>query len=179
MRKGIIILPRSTESPVCKGVVRGLLAIIILGIIQVTLLDYFKIFGVKPDLLIIAVVLISQSSLKPRYIQFFSIFCGILKDILGLNSFGINTVLFTLWSLLIIRLSKKISIDNNFTRAMLVYIICVFNSIIMRLIFLTLGKFISWGIFFRLTFLESLYSALIAPLLFKIFVSINHSFDKS
>lgn len=143
-----------------------LLVITILAIFQVTLLDYFKIFGVKPDLLLISIVIISLCPLKPRWILFFSIFAGILKDALTISTFGINTLLFPLWSLLIIRLSKKISLDNNFIRALLIYIISVFNSIMMKFIFLSLGKSILLGIFLRITFLESLYTALVLPLLF-------------
>jgi hypothetical protein len=42
------------------------------------------------------------------------------------------------------------------------------NDVITRLIFLFLGNFISWGIFLRTAFMESLYTAFILPLVFKI-----------
>jgi hypothetical protein len=42
------------------------------------------------------------------------------------------------------------------------------NDIIIRLVFVYLGKYIPLGIFLRTTFLEALYTMLIAPLVFKI-----------
>lgn len=141
--------------------------IVVLGILQVTILDYFGIFGVKPDLLLISVVILSLFSLRLKWILFLSIFVGILKDLLGVNAFGINTLLLPLWSFLIIKLSKKITIDNNFIFATVVFIITVFNDIITTLIFLFLGNLVQWGIFLRITFLGSLYTAFVSPLIFK------------
>lgn len=145
-----------------------LLLIVILGLLQVTLLDYFKIFGVKPDLLLIGVVMVSLFSFDLKWALFLSAFCGILKDVMAINPFGINTLLFPLWSFLIMRLSKKISIENNFICAVLVFIIGVSCNIITRLIFLFLGNFISMNVFLRITFLESLYTAFILPLFFRV-----------
>jgi len=143
--------------------------IIIFAIFEVTILDYFKIFNVKPNILLILVVGLSLS-LELRWAINFAVLCGILKDIFSINTFGINTLLFPLWSFLTIELSKKISIDNNFIRAIIIFIIVILNNIITRLILSYLGKIIPMGIFLRITCLESLYTALISPLIFKIAV---------
>lgn len=143
--------------------------IIIFAIFEVTILDYFKIFNVKPNILLILVVGLSLS-FELRWAIFFSALCGILKDIFSINTFGINTLLFPLWGFLTIELSKKISIDNNFIRIIIIFIIAVLNNIITRLILSYLGKLIPVGIFLRITFSESLYTALILPLIFKIAV---------
>ncbi len=145
-----------------------LIAIFIIAIIQSTLLDYIKIFGVKPDFLLISVVIVSLN-LELKWALVLSICAGFLKDALGINAFGINTLLFSLWSFLIMRLSKKISIDNNLIRAVLVFIAVIFNDIVKILTFLFLGNFfVPFSILIRTAFLESMYTALVSTLAFKI-----------
>jgi rod shape-determining protein MreD len=144
----------------------ALLIVIILAILQVTILNHLRIFSVKPDLLLIAVVL-TALSLELKQALFFSILAGIFKDIFSINAFGVNTVLFPIWSFLIIKLSKEVSIEDNPAFAVLVFITVVFNDIAARLINLTLGNFIPLGIFLRVAFLESLYTALVSSLAFR------------
>ena len=144
-----------------------LLVIIILGLLQVTVLDYFKVFGIKPDLLLASVVLASLY-LELKWVLGLGIFAGSLKDIFSANPLGLNTLLFPLWIFLIINLSRKISIDKDFIRAILIFIIVFFNNIIARIILLLLGKFIPWGVFLRIAFLESFYTAFVSPLVFRV-----------
>ncbi len=140
--------------------------IIIFALLQTTILNYVSIFNVKPDLLLIS-VLIASLFFKPAWALSLSIFAGILKDILSVNAFGFYSIIFFLWSLLIIKLSRKISFDSNYVRLILVFIIAILNNIILRLIFIFLGNFISLGLFLRITFIESLYTALIFFLVLK------------
>jgi rod shape-determining protein MreD len=140
--------------------------IIIFGLLQTTILNYINIFNVKPDLLLISVI-IASLFFEPGWAIFLSIFSGILKDIFSVNAFGMYTTLFFIWSFLIIKLSRKISFDNDYIKLALLSIVAILNNIIIRLIFLFLGNFISWGIFSRITLIESLYTAIIFPLALK------------
>lgn len=143
--------------------------VIIFALLQATILDCIKLFGVKPDLLLISVV-ISSLFFELRWALALAVFIGMLKDIFGVNIFAINTIILPLSSFLIIKLSKEVSLDNNFVRALLVFIIVVFNNTVMRLIFFSFAKFaIPLGVFLLITFLESLYTALISPLVFRFF----------
>lgn len=139
----------------------------VFGVLQATILNSFRIFGVKPDLLLISVVIISFSS-ELRWALIFSIYAGILKDILGAHAFGINTLIFPFWAFLIIKLSRKISIDNNFIPTLFILVIGIADSIIFKLIFSSLQNLIiPLGIFSRLMCLESIYTALIFHFIFK------------
>lgn len=142
--------------------------IFIFSILQGTILDSFRILNVKPDLLLIGAV-IASLVFELRWAFALSIFSGFLKDTLGINLFGLHIFLFPLWSLIIIKLSKKLSIDNNFMRATLIFIIVIFNAVITQLIFFSSGKLtVSFGMFLRIAFLESLYTALSLSLIFKV-----------
>ncbi len=149
-----------------------LAAIIILALLQATVLNYFRVFNVKPELLFSCAIIASLIFDAPWAISF-SIFSGILQDILSANAFGIYTILFSLWSILIIKLSRKISFDNDYVKIALLIVVVLLNNIIIRLIFLFLNNFISWGIFLRITFIDSLYTALIFPLILKFVRSLS------
>lgn len=147
------------------------------AIIQVTLLDSFKIFGVKPDLLLI-IVIFAGLFFNLKWAFALGIFAGILKDSLSASSFGINTLLFPLWIFLIIKLSKKIPLDNNLICVMLVFVIGIFHNTITRIIFFALGNSLApLGIFLRMAFLEILYTAAILPLMFKFIKSLLYPIE--
>jgi len=141
--------------------------IIIFGLIQPTLLEGVRLFNIKPDLLLITVV-ISSLSLEIKFAVSFSILAGFLKDTLGINSFGINILLFPLWSLFIIKISKKISFDSNLVRILCIFAVTFLNDLSCRLILLFLGYPIGVGIFLRVAFFGSFYTAAVLPLVFKI-----------
>lgn len=143
------------------------LIVIILSLIQATLINYFQIFLVKPDFLLIVVVLASLF-FNSGWAITFSLFAGILKDSLAINTLGINTLIFPLWSLMVIRLSRKISIENDLRRGILIFIVVVANDLVTRIAQFCLGNIISSGIFLKIIILESLYTAIISPLVFKV-----------
>jgi len=144
------------------------LIIFVILLFQLTILDYFKIFGVKPDLLLASIV-IASLFFESKWVIVLAVFAGILKDIFGINTLGINVLLFPLWGFIVIELSKRLSIENNFIYLGFIFIITILNSMMLRLISMFMGSIVvSWVIFLRIAFLESLYTSLISPLLFKI-----------
>lgn len=142
-------------------------AIFLACVLEVTALNHFRIFNVKPNLLLIAVVTASLI-FDFKWAIFFSITAGVLKDVFCPASTAFNTVLFACFSLLITILSRKISVENNYVRAALVFVILFLNTIAYRIIFIYLGRHVAAGIFFRVAFLESLYTLLISCLVFRI-----------
>ncbi|MGE5197685.1 MAG: rod shape-determining protein MreD [Deltaproteobacteria bacterium] len=143
------------------------LIIVIFTLIQVTVLDYFRIFGTKPDLILIAVVITSLFC-DLKWAISLSIAAGILKDSFTTVTFPLNSLLLPLWSFLAIKLSRRFSLDVNFVRAILIFIIAVFNAVAVRMIYLYTGTLVSLGIFLRIALLGSFYTALASLLIFKV-----------
>lgn len=143
-----------------------LLAILFLAIIQTTVINFFGIFGVKPNLLLLAVV-IAALNFRLRWILAISICAGLLSDIFSIYKFGISTFLFPLWGVSVFYLSRKISLDNEFIKSLAVFIVLFLNNTANRLIFNFLGNFIYFGIFLRVTIIESLYTMIIAYFIFR------------
>lgn len=142
--------------------------VLIAGLLEATFLNYFKIFNVKPNL-ILSLIVIASLYLDRGESLALACFSGILKDIFSIQVFGINTLLFTLWSFTIIKLSRQIPLDSNYIRLGLIFIIVIIHDIAATLILLSLNKaVVPWGIYLRITFLESLYTLAVFPLLFRV-----------
>ena len=149
------------------------LIIIILAVLETALLNSFGIFTVRPDLLLLCVAL-AAFNFDLNWVLIFSVFIGVLKDALTVNSFAVYTLLFPLWGFLIVKASRKLSLEDNYLRFALILILVVLNDIILRLIFFLSGRYIPFGAFLGITLIEFLYTALILPLLFKIFKPLGY-----
>ena len=143
-----------------------LLAVFIVSLLQVTILDSFKLFSVKPDFLLVMII-IASLFLEWKQAIFFAVVAGSLKDIFSINTFGLNIFLFALWSYLVTKLSRKISLENNMLRGAIVFVVIISNAVLIYSLALFLGNSgISAGVFLRVMFLEAIYAALISPLVF-------------
>lgn len=143
------------------------LIILLSALFETTFLNSFRIFGVKPDLLLICVVTASLNfGIKTALVL--SAFAGILKDSLTAAAFGLNLLLFVLWSFLLRELAKRISLDNRFFCAGLVCIIILVNNIVARpLYFFLIQLSIPLGVFLRTTILEAVYTGVVSAWIFK------------
>jgi rod shape-determining protein MreD len=140
------------------------LVMISCGALQVTLLDSFKVLGVKPDLLL-ACVVIASLTFDLKWALIFSVSAGFFKDIFAAQMFGINTLLFPLWSILIIRINREISFDNDYLRLALVFVVTLAQNVVTGFTLLYLGNFVPLGIFIRIVIIEALYTTACLPLL--------------
>ncbi|MCX5707275.1 MAG: rod shape-determining protein MreD [Candidatus Omnitrophica bacterium] len=144
-----------------------LLTITGFGILEITFLNYFKLFLVKPDLLLLGVISVSLF-LDLKSVLVFAILSGIFKDVYSLGQFGIHTILFCLWGFTMVELSRKISLDDNWMRLLVVLIVALLDNIILGLSRVYAGSVIPLGIFLRTVFLSSIYSTLFFPAVFQL-----------
>lgn len=144
-----------------------LLIIVILGALQVTILDYLRIFHVRPDLLLITLVVASLNFDLRRAI-IFGLFAGIIKDVFGAGTFGLNTLLFPLWSFLLFKLSRQISVDDDLIRMGLVAVLVIVHNTVFGIILISQGELISFGIYLRIVIVETILTTLVSPLVFRI-----------
>lgn len=144
-----------------------LLIVIFLGVLQVTLLNYFRFFGVGPDILLVVVVF-GALILEPRVALTGIILAGIIKDLFTSLPLPLNTILFVAWYFIIIKLTKEISIENNLIRLALIFIVVFLHHLISGASLIYLGNFIPLGIFLRNLFLASIYTTAVSLLILKL-----------
>ncbi len=144
---------------------------LILGFFQLAFTDYFRLLGVSPDLILTCVV-IAGMFFELRWAIIFSALLGVFKDSFSLSVFGYNTILFSLWGFLTVKVSRKVSIEDNLARTLLLFIVALLHNITCGLLFVYSGGTVPLGIFLRIVFLGALYTALPVPLILK-FVKIK------
>lgn len=144
-----------------------LLIAIIFAALQLTWPVFLSFFNCKPDLLLaLALVLVFYLDFKTALI--FAVFCGLLKDIFLPSSLALNTILFSVWSYLIYRLSSQISTENEYVRLAMVLIVALLNNIIIGLQSINSGNIIPLVIFLRNLIIPAVYTAALSPLIFKL-----------
>jgi len=144
-----------------------LLIAIILAAFQLSWPVALSFFNCKPDLLLaLAVALVFYLDFKAAL--FFAVFCGLLKDVFLPSPFALNTILFSFWSYLIYRLSSQISTENEYVRLAILLIAALSNNIIIGLQSINSGNIIPPVIFLRNLTIPPVYTAALAPLIFKL-----------
>lgn len=149
-------------------------------ILQLTVIDYIKIFNAKPDLMLLLVI-------------FFGLFfgssvgfetgfaAGLSKDILSVDIFGINTLTLGLTGLTVGILSPKFFKESRITQTALVFAFAlffmlahyIFNSFISKITYISFSEYL-----FALIIPASLYTSFISLTIFPILVSRYHLEEK-
>jgi len=143
-----------------------ILTIIIIALAQCSVLDYFRIFHLKPDLLLITTV-IAALTMEFRWALFIAVLAGVLKDMFSIHALAFNAPMFAFLAFIIQELIKRVALENTAVRTVIVVIAVIFQDIIIRLISINSGSLIPAGIFLRVTILESLYTGLVSFFLFR------------
>ncbi len=141
--------------------------ILLCAVLQTGPAEGMKLFGVKPDLLFMA-ALMSAVLFRRGWVFVYAVFAGAVKDCLAVPYCGLPyAVIFPLWTLAAREVSRRISLDKWWLRFLLVFCLVGLNDLAVRL----------WGglsgcapvrfyIFVKVSFLESLLTALCAAVFF-------------
>lgn len=136
-------------------------ALLILGLafIQVSVLEPLRVFGVKPDLLLISVV-VSGIYFEFGWAIFFSLFAGILKDVFSVGDFGMSTLFFPVLAFLIIQLNKRLTIENAVSCGVVTFLASLVYDGLVRSLAVYMNDFVSYPVFFRVSILGALYTSI-------------------
>ncbi|HNW39924.1 MAG TPA: rod shape-determining protein MreD [Candidatus Omnitrophota bacterium] len=144
-----------------------LLALVILTVIELSWPHWLDFFHCQPDLLLIFMVaIVFYADFKTALA--FGVAAGLAKDIFLPWNFAINTVSFGVWSYLIFRLSRQISTDEHYVRLAIVLVAAILNNAVIGIQSVASGNIISPSIFLRNLIIVSVYTTLLAPLIFKL-----------
>jgi len=141
------------------------------AVLQAAILPYLKFFTVFPDLLLICCIF-AALTFRLKWALFFCLLAGIFKDTFATAGFSLNTFLFPAWAYLVNRLSRKIEIEGELMRLLLVFFVALAQGIISGIILIYIGEGIRFAILVRIFLLSALLDVAIAiPLLrlFKVF----------
>lgn len=140
-------------------------------ILHLTVLDYIKIAGVKPDILLIVVIFFglflgNGAGLESGFAA------GLFKDLFALDFFGINAFVFALTGFLAGSLGARFSRESKRTQILLVIFLTAFSmtlhfiivSIFSKWVYLNFGEYIAGSIM-----PTCIYTAIVSiPIFFKL-----------
>jgi rod shape-determining protein MreD len=132
-------------------------------LLESTILNNFKLFDVKPDLLLVSVVVFGLF-LPAFWVIVLSFFSGFLLDLFYVGHFGINIIMFVALGIICRKLAKNLYIENNIIIIVLILIASLALSFIRRL---CIAPVPFWTTL-RFSTLEALYTAFFAPFVFKV-----------
>ena len=134
-------------------------------LIQLTLLDHIKIFGIKPDLMLIPVIFFGLFLGSGKGLES-GIAAGILKDLFALDFFGINACILGVTGLLAGVLGTKFSRESKNTQILLVVFLTAFS---MTLHYVVASIFSKW---INIDFGDYVWSAVIPTSVYTTLLSI-------
>jgi rod shape-determining protein MreD len=144
-----------------------LFAVIFLVTIGLKWPNFLNFFYCKPDLLLIfAVSLVFYTDFKTAL--FFSVLAGLAKDVFLPWGLAVNTICFGVWSYAVYRLSRQISTDEDYVRLAIVLVVALLNNLVIGLQVIATGIIMPPGIFLRNWIIVSIYTTVLAPLIFKL-----------
>jgi len=146
---------------------RPVWVLLLLVVLQITIIDNFKVFSIKPDLILIGVVSMGLFC-ELRTALLLGVLAGALKDIFGASPQNMNLVLMPSWAFVTARFSRRLTLDFDLSRAMFIFIVAFFNAICVRVLFFYSGTSVPLGVFIRALIFGSFYTALASLLVFKL-----------
>ncbi|MDD5610047.1 MAG: rod shape-determining protein MreD, partial [Candidatus Omnitrophica bacterium] len=108
------------------------IALLIFILLEATVLNKFKVFGVTPDLLLTSVVVFGLFLPSFRVIVL-SCFAGLLLDLFYVGHFGMNIIMFASLGIILRKLAKNLYIENSIIIIAVVFIASLSLGLIRRL----------------------------------------------
>lgn len=140
--------------------------LIFFTVIQISALNYIEIYSVKPDILLISVIILALYKGSRAGIEA-GIIAGLLYDLGRSTTFGLSIILFAIYGYVIGFLGKNVYKESVFLRCLIVFIFSLATGLIhylFSLMFQTLPPFVPY--LKRIILPYSLYTTLFSPLVF-------------
>jgi len=142
-------------------------------LLHLTVLDYAKLFGARPDLMLIAVVFFSLFLGWKRGLES-GVAAGLMQDILAFNLFWVNTFVLGTTGFLVGILNAKLFKESKATQVSLVFFFTIFSMALRFLLTALFAKSVKITFseyFITSIFLTATYTALISMLIFSAFIN--------
>jgi len=141
--------------------------------LQVTLLNFFPVFGVKPDLVLILVVF--NAFLKgSRHGAMVGFLGGLMEDLAVGSYIGMNALVLMAAGYLVGLAESKLYKDSSFIVLVLVWLSAMFTQIFSYVMLSFMGVHIPLGIaLFRVTLPSAIYTAVLVLFFYRRFFRSN------
>ncbi|MBU1871573.1 MAG: rod shape-determining protein MreD [Candidatus Omnitrophica bacterium] len=140
---------------------KALLMLFVAFFLQATLLNHFRIFNVKPEL-ILAILVFYSFFLDFKPVLGLAFIAGVFYDLMSVLPFGFNTLIFILWVILIRLVSRKLAVENGLITGGVLCMIILLNNLTGQAVRYLLGISTGGNFFPIIAIIETLFTLLIA-----------------
>ncbi len=146
-------------------------------ILQLFLFDNFSLFGVKPNMIIISVILVALNS-SIYFSTTYSFVLGIIVDLLFGTS-GMFTISYTVLGMILGFVNDDYMKGNYFTLIILTAIsVCLFETILYIQSMIRINEYVSFFILIRQLILSIILNTIIIVCIYAIYNKIMKAIDK-
>ena len=153
-----------------KRLIYIIIAICICFLLQAGFADIFLLFGIRPDFLLIIVVLLSPSFSSASPAGLLGLTCGLLQDAVGISRLGTNGLAKFIIAISIHLVSQKIYLHRTEIQFVIFFLATLINGIILFLIGIAFQQ--ALPSVFSL-FIEGLYNGIFGVLAWKLLKTVN------
>ncbi|MCM8791594.1 MAG: rod shape-determining protein MreD [Candidatus Omnitrophica bacterium] len=144
---------------------RLLIYFIVLSIIEICFLEVFEMFSLKIDLFVPALVNLGLNYSIGEVLGF-GFLLGFLKDLLDFYPWGINSLLYFLFTYLVYRTAKAFVIESFYLKmSVVIFISLLINAF--KGLFIFYRVMPSLGIFLKITLISTFYTCVFSVIIFK------------
>ena len=144
---------------------RIFLALVIALAVHMTVLDHLKVFGAKPDLMLLLTIFFSLFLGARRGLET-GIMAGFLKDIFSFDVFGVNMFVLGVTGFMVGALNTKFYKESRSIQIGLVFVFSIFSMVLHYIMASSVFKFVN------LSLLDYLLSSIIPAGFYTAIVSI-------
>jgi rod shape-determining protein MreD len=141
----------------------------IIALSQYTLFNYFRIFNVKPNVILAALIMLVPF-FSLGWSVAFAFLSGILRDIFSGLPFGLELCLCIIWIILAKQIFRRLSPENNLIRSVILCLIIVLNNFATQSVLFVLDRSLSLDIFLKIVSIESILTLILALPIYRLFV---------
>lgn len=155
------------------------ICVLLLTVIQSTVLDYAKVFNIKPNLLLVFIVSVAlvRGNFEGAIVGFF---CGLAQDVATGRVLGFYSLLGLYLGLITGSVNRRLYKENFFVAVFFTFLATlVYEYVVYALSMISTGQ-LMFFLPFRLNILpESAYNVIAAVFIFPLVVRISHVFESS
>lgn len=146
---------------------RNILIIALALLLQSTFSVRFSIWGVRPDLAMLVLILLVSNSGQMESVLY-GFFIGFLQDVYSPGFLGTNSFTMSLMGFFLDLSKERLTVENYSVKAILSFTACIVHDVIFLLLYTKFDSSIMINIFIK----ESLLGAVYTSLLLVIFVRV-------
>jgi len=139
---------------------RNILIIALALLLQSTFWGRFTIFGARPDLaMLVLILLVSRSGQVESVLYGF--FIGFLQDVYSPEFLGVNAFTMSLMGFFLDLGKERLTVENYSVKAIVSFIACIVHDIIFLLLYTKFDSSIMIDIFLKVSLLGAVYTSIL------------------